>query len=84
MRDIRGRWRCSPRIAAPPSRPMRQSSGSACRTCGYAVRGNGAPVGWRGSCGRHCSWTASGPTACRQAVGERDGIRSCRYWYRTG
>jgi hypothetical protein len=28
----------------------------------------GAPVGWRGSCGRRCSWTAFGPTACRRAV----------------
>jgi hypothetical protein len=28
---------------------------SACRTCGYVGRGNGAPVGWRGSCGRRCS-----------------------------
>ena len=67
-----------------PSRLMRQSSGSACWTCGYAGRGNGAPVGWRGSCGRRCSWTASGATAWLRAARERDGIRSCRYWSGTG
>src|SRR5208283_2991607 len=27
------------------------------RTCGPVGRGSGAPVGWRGSCGRRCSWT---------------------------
>ena len=83
-RGIRGRWRCSPRIAAPPSRPTRRSCSFACRTCGYAGRANGAPVGWPGSCGRRCSWIASGPTACRRAARARDGIRSCRCWSRTG
>src|ERR1700675_477488 len=39
---IRGRFRYSPRIAAPASRPTRQSSSFACRTCGYAGRANGA------------------------------------------
>jgi hypothetical protein len=44
---IREQWRCSPKVAAPASRPMRQSFSSACRTCGYVGRGNGACVGWR-------------------------------------
>ena len=42
---IRGQWRCSPKIAASASRPMRQLFSSACRTCGYIGRDNGAPVG---------------------------------------
>ena len=32
-RDSRGHWRCSPKIAARASRPIRQSSSFACRTC---------------------------------------------------
>src|SRR6185437_7529911 len=36
------------------------------------------------SCGRRCSWTDSGPTACRRAAKERGGTRSCRCWSRTG
>ena len=67
-----------------PSRPTRQSSSFACRTCGYAGRANGAPVGWPGSCGRRCSSTASGPTAFPRAAKARNGIRSCRCWSRTG
>ena len=35
-RDIREHFRCSPRIAARASRPIRQSSNFACRTCSYA------------------------------------------------
>ena len=55
-RDIRGHSRCSPKIAAPASRPTRRSSNFACRTCGYAGRANGAPVGSPGSCGG--SWNS--------------------------
>src|SRR5271166_6026382 len=40
--------------------------------------------GWRGSCGRPCSWTPSGPIACHRAARARDGTKSCRYWFRTG
>jgi hypothetical protein len=47
-------------------------------------RANGVPVGWRGSCGRRCSWTDSGAVDCRRAVKVRGGIRSCRCWSRTG
>ena len=51
-RDIRGHSRCSPKIAAPASRPTRRSSNFACRTCGYAGRANGviAHSGLSGSC----------------------------------
>ena len=67
-RDIRGRWRCSRRIDAPALHPIRRSSSFVCRTCGYVDHGNGAPVGWPGSCGGRCSWTTSGPTACQRAA----------------
>ena len=59
-RDISGHWRCSRKIDAPPSSRRQQSSGFACRTCGYVGRANGAPVGWLGSCGGNCSGS------CRQ------------------
>ena len=61
-RDIRGHSRCSPKIAAPASRPTGRSSNFACRTCGYAGRANGAPVGSPGSCGGSWNSTGSGPT----------------------
>ena len=84
MRGNHARWRCSPRTAVPASRPMRRWSSSACRRCGYAGRGNGAPVGWPGSCGRRCSWIAFGPIVCHRAAKARSGIRSCRCWSLTG
>ena len=65
---------------------MRQSSGSACRPCGDAVRGNGAPVGWRGSCGSALQldrfWAGRLPPSRK---GTRwDQVLCCRYWCRTG
>ena len=79
------RWRCSRRTAVPASRPMRRWCSFCLRRCGYAGRGNGAPVGWLGSCGRHCSWINSGPIVCHRAVRARSGItRSCRCWSHTG
>ena len=83
-RDIRGHSRCSPKIAAPASRPTRRSSNFACRTCGYAGRANGAPVGSPGSCGGSWNSTGSGPTGFPRAAKARNGIRSCRCWSRTG
>ena len=82
-RDIRGHFRCSLRIAARASRPIRQSSNFACRTCSYADRANGAPVGWPGSCGGSWNSTGSGPTGFARAAKARNGIRSCRCWSRT-
>ena len=44
------------------------------RAAAVAVRGNGAPAGWPGSCGASCSSIGSGPIACRRAARGRDGI----------
>ncbi len=41
-------------------------------------RGNGGRAGWRVSCGASCSWTGSGPTACRRAERGRAGTRFSR------
>ena len=81
---LRGPWRCSPKIAVPAWRPMGQLFSSVCRTCGYVGRGNGVPVGWRGSCGRRCIWTAFGLTTCHRAARERDATKFYRCWSRTG
>ncbi len=68
MRGFRGHWRCSPKIDVLRWRPTRRSFSFACRTCGCVGRGNGAPVGWPGSCGGICGWSSSGPSACRRTA----------------
>jgi hypothetical protein len=71
-----------PEDRASPWHPMRRWSSFACRRYGCAGHANGAPVGWPGSCGRRCSWSNSGPTACRRAAkvhGEtRGSVAICR------
>src|SRR5665811_1744267 len=52
--------------------------------CGFTARGNGAPAGWPGSCGRSCSSIGSGPIACRRTGKEHGGIRFCRFLPPTG
>jgi hypothetical protein len=52
MRAVPGHWRCSRRIDARQSQPPHLSFSFACRRCSFVVRGNGAPAGWPGSCGR--------------------------------
>ena len=71
MRGFRGHWRCSPKIDVLRWRPTRRSFSFACRTCGCVGRGNGAPVGWPGSCGGICGWSSSGPSACRRTASTR-------------
>ena len=50
---------------------MHRSFSFACRRCSFVVRGNGAPAGWPGSCGRSFSLIGSGPIGCRRAGRER-------------
>src|SRR6266568_4926603 len=70
---------CCEAVAAMP-----RSFSFACRRCGFTARGNGAPAGWPGSCGRSFSSIGSGPIACHPAGRRRGGIRFCRFSRPTG
>ena len=59
-------------------------AGCVCPIFACIVRGNGAPVGWPGSCGDTCNSIGSGPSACRRAGSERAGTRFCKSWSPTG
>ncbi len=50
----------------------------ACRRSSCTGRGNGGRAGWRVSCDASCSWTGSGPTACRRAERGRARTRFSR------
>jgi hypothetical protein len=41
-------------------------------------------AGSRVSCGANCSWTGSGPSACRRAAKGRAGTKSSRFWWPIG
>jgi hypothetical protein len=82
--DIRGHWRCFPRIAPSRLRPTVRSFSFVCPRCGFVGRGNGVRAGWPDSCGESYSWIGFGPIACRRTARARGGITSCRLWCRTG
>ena len=83
MRGFRGFTGAVPRRDRCAAwRPTRRSFSFACRTCGCVGRGNGAPVGWPGSCGGICGWSSSGPSACRRTAKYALGSGSCMCWSR--
>ena len=84
MPAVHGRWRCFRRINARRSRATPPSFNFGYPRCGFTARGNGAPAGWPGSCGRSCSSIGSGPIACRRTGKEHGGIRFCRFLPPTG
>ena len=55
------------------SRPTPRWCSFACRRCGCAGRGNGAPAGWPGSCGRSAAGSLLGRAAAAEPQGHALG-----------
>ncbi len=50
-------------------------------SCNCAIPANGAPVGWRVSCGINSNWMISGATNYLRAANGRGGLTCSKHWF---